>query len=102
MTTMGTPLPFVWPYALVFWLVYVWVFAPEFAVIKRSPIGGTPAPAEDQGSVRVVAVGGSLLMLAAFILAFIAPHALLPGPRQEWFVVGIVLLVAAGLLRRHC
>jgi len=99
---MTTPLPFIWPYALIFWPVYVWVFAPEFAVIKRSPLGGTPSPAEDQGSVRVVVVGGSLVMLAAFILAFAAPHALLPGPREAWFGAGIALLVAGSLLRRHC
>jgi protein-S-isoprenylcysteine O-methyltransferase Ste14 len=99
---MPKPLPFVWPYAAIFWLLYAWVFFPEFGVVRRSRMGGKPAPAEDRGSVRIVVVGGSLAILSAFLLAFLAPHALLPGPRQAWFFAGVGLLIAGSLLRRHC
>ena len=26
------PLPYVWPYALLFWAVFVWAYLPEFAI----------------------------------------------------------------------
>ena len=28
------PLPFVWPYALVFWAVYIWAFLPEWKIVQ--------------------------------------------------------------------
>jgi protein-S-isoprenylcysteine O-methyltransferase Ste14 len=98
---MTTPLPFTWPYALVFWPVYVWVFLPEMRLLRRTP-GGTAAPAEDRGSLRVLVVGFGLAIFAAFLLAFFAPWATLPGKRWVWFSIGVLSLASGGLLRRHC
>jgi protein-S-isoprenylcysteine O-methyltransferase Ste14 len=98
---MTTPLPFTWPWALVFWSVYVWVFVPEFRILGRSPLT-TRAPAEDRGSLRVLVVGFNLAMLAAFLLPFAAPGAALPGSPFVWFFAGQLLLVSGSLLRRHC
>jgi protein-S-isoprenylcysteine O-methyltransferase Ste14 len=97
---MTRPLPFVWPYLLVFWPVYVWVFAPEFRIIRQAR--EVPVPEEDRGSLRVLLVGFSLALLAAFGFAFAAPRWALPGPAAAWFFLGVAILVAGSLLRRHC
>jgi protein-S-isoprenylcysteine O-methyltransferase Ste14 len=96
-----TPLPFTWPYALLFWAVYVWVFIPEFRLLGRTPMS-TPGPAEDRGSLRVLVIGFSVATLSAFALSFVAPRATLPGPRVAWLFAGVLTLVAGSLLRRHC
>jgi len=98
---MTTPLPFTWPYCLVFWPVYVWVFVPEFRVVRRAT-HDVPIPAEDRGSLRVVLAGFCLATLSAFLLPFLAPWAALPGSRAAWFFAGVLTLVAGSLLRRHC
>jgi len=97
---MTIPPPFTWPYFLVFWPVYVWVFLPEFRVIRKAR--SAPLPAEDRGSLRVVLMGLNLAMLAAFVLAFVADRATLPGDRAVWLFLGVAVLVAGSLLRRHC
>ena len=94
------PLPFTWPYLLVFWPVYVWVFIPEFRVV--SPAVKTPVPAEDRGSLRVLMIGFAVATLAAFLLPFVVPWAILPGNRIFWFFLGVLILISGSLLRRHC
>jgi protein-S-isoprenylcysteine O-methyltransferase Ste14 len=98
---MPAPLLFTWPYSLAFWLVYAWVFLPEFRIVRKATRGG-PAPAEDRGSLRVLLAGGSIAILAAFLLPFVAPQATLPGNRVIWFFIGVLTLVCGSLLRRHC
>lgn len=95
------PLPFSWPWALLFWAVYLWVYTAEYQVLGKTPIR-KPAPAEDRGSLRVVLLGFSLATFAAFLAPFVAPWAALPGHPLAWFFVGLALLVAGSLLRRHC
>lgn len=94
---MTTPLPFTWPYFLVFWPVWVWVFIPEFRVVSRAP-----QSAADRGSLRLVLIGFNLAVLAAFLFAFVAQWASLPGNRVVWFFIGVLTLIAGSLLRRHC
>jgi len=96
-----TPLPFTWPYFLVFWPVYFWVFLPELRLVGRTSLS-TPAPAEDRGSLRVLLLGFSGAIVAAFLLSFVAQRATLPGNRAVWFFVGVLILIAGSLLRRHC
>ncbi len=98
---MTTPLPFTWPYVLIFWPVYVWVFIPEFRIARPAALS-KPAPAEDRGSLRVVVVGFALATFAAFLLPFVARWAVLPGDRSVWFFGGLVMLISGSLLRRHC
>jgi protein-S-isoprenylcysteine O-methyltransferase Ste14 len=98
---MTTPLPITWPYALVFWPVYVWVFVPEFRIVGRAPLSA-PTPAEDRGSRRVVLLGSGIAICLTFLLAFAAPRATFSSHRSSWFVIGVLILVSGGLLRRHC
>ena len=98
---MTTPLPFAWPHALIFWAVYVWVFVPEFRILGRTSLS-RPTPVEDRGSLRVLTFGFSAAVMAAFLFPFAAPWAELPGRRAVWFFVGVLLMIAGSLLRRHC
>jgi protein-S-isoprenylcysteine O-methyltransferase len=99
---MTRPLPFVWPYALVFWLVYAWGLLAEFGIVRRARYGGGPVPREDRGSTGVIVLGGSVVILLVFVLAGAARWAALPGAPQVWFMAGLALLVGGSLLRRHC
>lgn len=96
-----TPLPFTWPYLLVFWPIYIWVFFPELRIAGRATLR-TPIPAEDRGSLRVVIVGFGIAIIAAFLLSFFVRQANLPGDRSVWFFIGVLSLVSGSLLRRHC
>ena len=97
------PLIFTWPYALPFWLVYMWAFAPEIRIgrdaRKRVAASGSP---KDAGSLRVILLGMWLGLMAAFPIAFLDflrfPARLLAP--AVW--VGTALLAAGSLLRRHC
>lgn len=98
---MIMPLPFVWPYFPVFWLVFVWVCLPEMKLIKRSTSNGL-TPEEDRGSMPLIRIGFNASMMAALAMPFIAPWAALPGRQANWFIVGILVLISGSLLRRHC
>lgn len=91
------PLPFVWPYALPYWLVFLWAFAPEFRIVRRAQRAQTAA---DSRSLQVIVIGQSIANFAAFWVAFVpslqSPH------RVAMFAAGTILMVAASLLRRHC
>jgi protein-S-isoprenylcysteine O-methyltransferase Ste14 len=95
-----TPLPFAWPFVLLFWPIYVWVFIPEFRIVRRAR--QTPAPAEDRGSLQIVLHSFNAAILGGFAIAFLARFAVLPGNRYVWFVLGLLMLVSGSLLRRHC
>ena len=90
---MSPPLPFVWPYALLFWPVYLWAFIPEFRFMQKKD-----ASAVDAGSLRLILAGMQIATLLAFVVSFWMPH--FPGVIHFW--IGIAFLIAGSLLRRHC
>jgi protein-S-isoprenylcysteine O-methyltransferase Ste14 len=96
---MHTLLVYTWPYALVFWGVFIWAFAPEFRVVsgRREP-ASTP---HDRHSKRLIVVGQGAAVFAAFMIAANVPGGALPRP-LAWFWIGIASIVAGALLRRHC
>src|SRR5579884_2513919 len=91
------PLPFIVPYAVLYWAIFLWAFAPEFRIIRRADRAKT---ASDSKSLQVIVVGQSLANAAGFVVAFIpgmqSPH------RVAMFYGGLLMLAAASLLRRHC
>jgi protein-S-isoprenylcysteine O-methyltransferase Ste14 len=95
------PLPFTWPWSLLYWSVYAWVFLPEMLLLRRTPRGAN-APAEDAGSLRVLTVAFGLAMFSAFLIASRVRDTRLPGPPSLWLLLGLVVMVAGSLLRRHC
>lgn len=94
----STPLVGVWPYALVFWLVFAWGYAPELRMNWRSRTLPRPQDAKSALFTLVVQSAG---VSAAFVIAFVARFGIL-ARRQLWFWLGLGLLAAGSLLRRHC
>jgi len=93
------PLPFVWPYSIVYWAVFTWAFLPEFRIVGRARRQQT---ATDSKSLQVILAVGSLSFFVAYPLAFV-PALQFPGThRVTVFAVGIVTMIAGALLRRHC
>lgn len=97
-----TPLPFVWPYALPFWLVFIWAFSPEFEIIRRASQSVKRGDSKDAGSCRMIVLGMNIAFLAAFPLAFVHSMQWPAWMAVGALVTGMALLVAGSLLRRHC
>ena len=95
---MIKPLPFAWPYALLFWTVEVWAFYPEFRVLRTAQRSGNT---QDAKSLQVILRGLNAAYIAAFAIAF-APWMQILSNRTAVFFTGVALMVAGSLLRRHC
>lgn len=93
------PLPFVWPYALVFWGLFVWAFLPEMGIVSRARRAQT---ASDSKSLQVIMLGQSLAFFASFPLAWVPSLQFAPAYHMAAFWAGGALVVAGSLLRRHC
>ena len=96
------PFPFVWPYALVFWAVYLWAFLPEWKIVRGGMEGAKRAESKDRGSVGVVIGGMSAAFFLAFPLAFVRAWAFPARLMIPLFAVGISLILLGSLLRRYC
>jgi len=92
------PLPFVWPYAAPFWIVFVWALWAEVGIIRRSQHSGNTTDAK---SLQVIMLGMQVAMLVAFPLAFVSALQI-PTHRVTVFAAGTALLLCGSLLRRHC
>jgi protein-S-isoprenylcysteine O-methyltransferase Ste14 len=96
------PLPFVWPYWLVFWVVFFWAFTPESRIVRSAQKPAAQPDSPDAASVHVIVFGMGVATLAAFAIAWV-PRLRLPAAWQPVvFGIGVVTLVAGSLLRRHC
>lgn len=96
------PLPFVWPYALVFWAVYVWAFLPEWRVVRGGVEGVKSADSKDSGSLRVILGGMWIALLLSFWLSLVKSGSFPAGGRVPLFAAGVVLIFLGSLLRRYC
>ena len=96
------PLPFVWPYWLLFWTVFLWAFSPEYRIVRnaRKPAARSDSP--DAGSVRLIILGMGLATAIAFPLAWVTALRLPVAWQPVVFAIGLATLVAGSLLRRHC
>ncbi len=94
------PLPFVYPYAVVFWILFVLVFVPEFLLIRK--LGRQRPSRQDRGSTRVIVLGNIIGSWIAFGAAFAVPRATIVTHRRPLFWAGFLVFAAGGLLRRHC
>lgn len=96
------PLPFVWPYWLLFWTVFLWAFSPEYRIVRdaRKPAARSDSP--DAGSVRLIILGMGVASILAFPLAWVAALRLPAAWQPAVFGIGMATLIAGSLLRRHC
>jgi protein-S-isoprenylcysteine O-methyltransferase len=96
------PLPFVWPYALVFWVIYLWAFLPEWKIVRGGLEGGKRAGSKDSGSMRVLLGGMWVTLVIAYPIAFVKAWSF-PGNWQlPLFVGGVLMIFVGSLLRRYC
>ena len=93
------PLPFVWPYALIFWLVFIWAFFAESRIVRRAQ---RMQGAADSRSLQVIMIGQGIAYFGAFWIAFMPALRLAPTHQRLVFAAGLVTIVAGALLRRHC
>jgi len=96
------PLPFVWPYGLVFWAVTIWAFLPEQKIVQGGLEGGKGADSKDSGSLRVLLGGMGIAFFLAYPLAFVRTWWFPPGARVLLYAVGIAMILLGSLLRRYC
>ena len=96
------PLPFVWPYWLIFWAVFIWAFWPELQIVQRSRKAAAVPGSQDKGSLRLILLGGSVSTFAAFPLAWVRATRVALALHRPVFFLGVGLLFAGSLLRRHC
>jgi protein-S-isoprenylcysteine O-methyltransferase Ste14 len=94
------PLPFVYPYAIVFWALYVAVFVPEFLLIHK--VRRQRPGRQDRGSTRLIMFGEFLGGFVAFACAFESSGATIVTGRLAVFWVGIALIAVGALFRQHC
>lgn len=100
--TRMKPLPFSWPYALVFWAIYIWAFLPEWKVVRGGMEGAKRADSKDSGSIRVILVGSWIALVLAFPLAFVRAWMFTPRLQLPLFAIGISMILLGSLLRRYC
>lgn len=93
---------FVWPYALIFWVIYVWAFAPESVMVARSNKAAAESNSKDSGSLRFIVLGMWIGLLISFPIAFVKVLRFPPAANLAAFCIGTGLLVSGSLLRRHC
>jgi protein-S-isoprenylcysteine O-methyltransferase len=87
-----------WPYALLYWAVFLAVYLPEAMLNRRSrKLGST----QDAGSFALVMGVQIPASAAAYAIAFSGRFG---GLRQQrlWFWVGLATMIAGAWLRRHC
>lgn len=96
------PLPFTLPYAIVFWVAYIWAFLPEWKVVMAGVEGVKSSDSKDDGSLRVLLGGMWIALLLAYPLAFVRAWMFPPRAQVPVFAAGISLILLGSLLRRYC
>jgi len=96
------PLAYTYPYALLFWSIYAWIFWPELLLLIRSMRRTAPSVSPDAGSLRAIMIGCSLAFVAAIELAWVPAFRWPTKDLRLALIVGLALAVAGSLLRRHC
>ena len=100
---MLTPLPFTWPLGAVFWAVLVWSYWPESRILRAARRAQRVKDrALRDPSLQPLLRGQQLVLTLAMVMAFVAPSLSARVHREALFVLGLVVLVAASLFRRHC
>ena len=90
------PLPFVWPYALVFWATYALAFLPEWKIVQDARKSAKRADSQDDESLRVIMSVQMVALLIAFGIAFVRVWSFPARARLPWFFGGVVLWVVVG------
>ncbi|MGI8618559.1 MAG: methyltransferase family protein [Gemmatimonadaceae bacterium] len=98
---MTVPLIFVWPYGLIFWAALIWITVPEMRFLRAAKTSGALRSEQDAGTGNLVIRGTNVVLPAAVASAVLISAATFPH-RKFFFFAGVALLIAGGVLRRHC
>lgn len=96
------PLVFMWPYAGLFWPVFVWAFWPELILVTRARRSAAARTSRDAGSLRIIVRGLWIALLAALLLSFVGATQWSPVAGRVVVLGGTILLIGGSLLRRLC
>lgn len=103
MSGVPTPLPFTWPLGALFLIVMIWSYWPESRIMlaaRRAQRGKDQAQRDP--SYRPLVMGQQIALTLAVLLAFVAPSLAMRGHREVIFFLGLVVMVAGSVFRRHC
>jgi protein-S-isoprenylcysteine O-methyltransferase Ste14 len=95
---MHNPPVFAYPEAILFWIVFIWIFSLE--ILHSGIVAGAPSNTQDAGTLRLINIGTDIALLLAFALSFL-PWLVIPYPRVSLYI-GTGLLIVGSLLRRYC
>jgi protein-S-isoprenylcysteine O-methyltransferase Ste14 len=96
------PLPFVYPYAAIFWVVFALFYFQEVLVLEpRKPKQGESRQ-QDRGSYNLILGGNWLCAIIAFFCAVRVRDAGFHEGQTEYFWAGVSLIALGTVLRRHC
>jgi protein-S-isoprenylcysteine O-methyltransferase Ste14 len=95
---MHEPPVFVYPEAILFWIVFVWSFYLE--ILHSGIVAGAPSNTQDAGTLRLINIGSDIALFLAFVASFL-PWFVIPYPRIALYA-GTGLLVVGSLFRRYC
>lgn len=91
------------PYAIAFWIAYVWAFyLSEWSMIRGSKAELPSATAPRQDSLRWLMSVALVAQVGAFGVAFWTPAQFPERAIEPMFWSGVVLLLGGSMLRRHC
>ena len=97
------PLPFTWPLALGFWLVFAWAFWPEFRVLREARLAQQSVDAETRDpSYGPLIMGQRIVMFVAIVVAVFFRRVGMRDHRVTVFLAALLVMIVASLLRRHC
>jgi protein-S-isoprenylcysteine O-methyltransferase Ste14 len=96
------PLPFVWPFSLVFWVIYVLAFWPEWRIVADARKGAKAPDSKDSGSIGVILGLTWVALFIAFPVSFVGALSFPPRWKLPLFVAGLLMIVLGGALRRYC
>lgn len=97
------PLPFTWPLALVFWLVFAWGFWPEFRVLREARLTQQSIDADARDpSYGPLVMGQRIVMFVAIVVAAYFRKTGMRDHRVTVFLAALLVMIVASLLRRHC
>ena len=101
MSAVVWPLPLVFtpiPFAIPFWIIYVWSRQGERKVLCRQPV----TERADRGSWKLIDYGSKAAKVAALLVACTTPAWGEGGSRIAIYAAGLLLMLSGASLRRHC
>jgi protein-S-isoprenylcysteine O-methyltransferase Ste14 len=96
------PFVFLLPHAVVFWVIFIWAFLPEYKIIQSARAEAKKEGSKDAGSVKFLMLVMQTSSLVAFPLAWFTQMHVSEPTRLAVFYGGVAMLALGSVLRRLC